>query len=179
MLHDTLVNKVLYRTPEGTQTLYSNCSISLNCSSVNLPGWTPLTSRPKSLNLEGSAVGGRGRGTVSIVIVISRSNIFCRGEARRYGTCSDLYASWFGPFLIACALDCSLLATSVFVNGWEVPATEASGYHSLLLERGNRDHKYREGCFEVTPPKAALGSVSIILTIIRVGLLQLVSVDVV
>ena len=60
------------RGTRGTkQALYNNCWISLNCSSVNLPGWTPLTSRPKSLNLEGSAVGGRGRGKVSIAIVIS------------------------------------------------------------------------------------------------------------
>ena len=76
------MSKVIRGASGGaTQTLYSSCSISLNCSSVNLPGWTPLTSRPKSTNLEGSAVGGRGRGTVSMAIVV----IFGR---RRYGACA-------------------------------------------------------------------------------------------
>ena len=64
------------------QTLYNNCSISLNSSSVNLPGWTPLTSRPKSLNLEGSAGGGRGRGKVSMAIVISQAVILLAGDKR-------------------------------------------------------------------------------------------------
>lgn len=59
-------------TEAAAQTLYNNCSISLNSSSVNFPGWTPLTSRPKSLNLDGSAEGGRGRGTTSMAMIISQ-----------------------------------------------------------------------------------------------------------
>ena len=58
------------------QTLYNNCSISLNSSSVNLPGWIPLTSRPKSLNLDESADGGRGRGRTSMVIIPSQIVVF-------------------------------------------------------------------------------------------------------
>jgi len=72
VLGGTLISKVICGISGAARTLYNNCSISLNSSSVNLPGWMPLTSRPKSLNLDGSAVGGRGRGTVSMAMVVSR-----------------------------------------------------------------------------------------------------------
>ena len=49
-------------------TLYNASWISWNCSDVKVPGSTPLTSRPKSANLDASAEAGRTRGMSSMVI---------------------------------------------------------------------------------------------------------------
>jgi len=62
VLRVAMIRRWVGNRGERVRTLYSNCSISLNSSSVNLPGWTPLTSRPKSLNFEEFAWEGGGGG---------------------------------------------------------------------------------------------------------------------
>ena len=53
-------------------TLYKASSTSLNSSALRFPGWTPLTSRPKSTNFFWSTLAGRVRGTRLIVIATIR-----------------------------------------------------------------------------------------------------------
>lgn len=74
---------VLYRSErcirqtrsQREHTWCSKSEICLKSSFVRFPGSTPLTSRPKSTNFEGSALGGRGKGINSMVMVAARVSV--------------------------------------------------------------------------------------------------------
>lgn len=60
--------QVLYGRMNVGYTLYNNFSISAKSSGERFPGLTLRTSLPNSVNLEGSAEAGRGKGAVWIAM---------------------------------------------------------------------------------------------------------------